>query len=362
MKNVSKDVSFGQTISLVEAASLVQHCGEDVTFIFQGEMGIGKSYMLYELGKRMPQYTCMYAEMPTFDVSDMSGVPFTETTNGVKVTRFAPNAMLNIQGTNPVLFMADEIGKAMRPVQNSVLRLLHEKKVGEYSLPEGSIVFGTTNLSAEGLGDHVQSHAQNRVSFITVRKPNAEEWLPWAADNGIHPVISSWVKKFPMCLASYTDGEGNPYIYYPHKTARAFVTPRSLHKASHILHKRKHISDNAAYAAIAGCVGESAARDIMSFAQVDDRLPAWESIVANPKTTPVPEPEDFAALFITVFSAIMLVEAKTFDAWLEYCERLPKEYQGVFALNIVTTNKRIIAHSNRSFVKWATANEWMFGA
>lgn len=359
MKNVSKDVSFGQTISLVEAASLVQHCGEDVTFIFQGEMGIGKSYMLYELGKRMPQYTCMYAEMPTFDVSDMSGVPFTETTNGVKVTRFAPNAMLNIQGTNPVLFMADEIGKAMRPVQNSVLRLLHEKKVGEYSLPEGSIVFGTTNLSAEGLGDHVQSHAQNRVSFITVRKPNAEEWLPWAADNGIHPVISSWVKKFPMCLASYTDGEGNPYIYYPHKTARAFVTPRSLHKASHILHKRKHISDNAAYAAIAGCVGESAARDIMSFAQVDDRLPAWESIVANPKTTPVPEPEDFAALFITVFSAIMLVEAKTFDAWLEYCERLPKEYQGVFALNIVTTNKRIIAHSNRAFIKWATTNQWM---
>ena len=362
MKNVSKDVSFGQAISLVEAASLVQHCGEDVTFIFQGEMGIGKSYMLYELGKRMPQYTCMYAEMPTFDVSDMSGVPFTETTNGVKVTRFAPNAMLNIQGANPVLFMADEVGKAMRPVQNSVLRLLHEKKVGEYSLPEGSIVFGTTNLSAEGLGDHVQSHAQNRVSFITVRKPNAEEWLPWAADNGIHPVISSWVKKFPMCLASYTDGDGNPYIYYPHKTARAFVTPRSLHKASHILHKRKHISDNAAYAAIAGCVGESAARDIMSFAQVDDRLPAWETIVANPKTAPVPEPEDFAALFITVFSAIMLVEAKTFDAWLEYCERLPKEYQGVFALNIVTTNKRTIAHNNRSFVKWATANEWMFGA
>jgi hypothetical protein len=356
---LSREVSFGQSVSLNEGADLVQHCGEDVSFVFQGEMGIGKSYMLYELGKRMPQYTCMYAEMPTFDVSDMSGVPFTETINGVKVTRFAPNAMLNIQGNNPVLFMADEIGKAMRPVQNSVLRLLHEKKVGEYSLPPGSIVFGTTNLSAEGLGDHVQSHAQNRVSFITVRKPTADEWLPWASDNGIHPVISSWVKKFPMCLASHTDGDGNPYIYYPHKTTRAFVTPRSLHKASHILWKRKHLSDNAAAAAIAGCVGESAARDIMSFAQVDDRLPAWETIVNTPSKALVPSPEDFAANYITVFSALMLVDAKSFDAWLEYCERLPKEYQGVFAMNIVTTNKRDLAHSNRAFIKWATTNEWM---
>jgi hypothetical protein len=53
------------------------------------------------------------------------------------------------------------------------------------------------------------------------------------------------------------------------------------------------------------------------------------------------------------------VEADTFDAWLEYCERLPKEYQGVFAMNVVTTNKRSIAHNNRAFIKWATTNQWM---
>jgi len=81
--------------------------------------------------------------------------------------------------------------------------------------------------------------------------------------------------------------------------------------------------------------------------------------VNTPSKALVPSPEDFAANYITVFSALMLVEADTFDAWLEYCERLPKEYQGVFAMNIVTTNKRDLAHSNRAFIKWATTNEWM---
>ena len=54
-KNLS-EVNLTPQVSLAEAADLVQHVGNDVTFVFEGEVGIGKSYMLYELGKRMPEY------------------------------------------------------------------------------------------------------------------------------------------------------------------------------------------------------------------------------------------------------------------------------------------------------------------
>lgn len=354
------DIRMGGTVSLAEATDLVQYVGEDVSFIFRGEMGIGKSAILSTLSERMPTHRCVYADLPTFDVSDMSGVPFTEIINGVKVTRFAPNSLLNVQSDMPVAIMLDEIGKAMRPVQNSVLRLLHERKVGEHDLPPGSVVFGTTNLAAEGLGDAIQAHAMNRCSFVTVRKPDAKQWIKWAVDHGVHPVVIAWVEKFPMALASYMDGvKDNPYIFYPGKTNQPFVSPRSLERASSILKMRDKVGDNAAQAAIAGAIGESGATDLMTFIHTNDRLPSWDLIVSSPSTAPVPSAGDFAANYVSVFTAVTLIDKATLTSWMTYCKRLPKEYQGVFALNALASSKRSILTSNRTFAVWATENEYL---
>jgi ClpP class serine protease len=88
------EVSLGAVVSLTEAADMVEHVGENVSFIFKGEMGIGKSAILSTLADRLGDaYRYVYAETQTFDVGDVSGVPFTELINGVKVTRFAPNIL-----------------------------------------------------------------------------------------------------------------------------------------------------------------------------------------------------------------------------------------------------------------------------
>lgn len=354
-------VSLGDVVSLAEATDTVEHVGKKVSFIFKGEMGIGKSAILTTLSQRpsLAGYRFVYAETQTYDVGDVTGVPFTEIINGVKVTRFAPNYGIGIQSEVPLVFMADEIGKANRPVQNSMLRLFQSRKIGEHSMPEGSIVFGTTNLAAEGLSDHVQQHAQNRVSMVEVSKPTAEEWLPWGMANNINPIVLAWVKKFPHCLASFRDGEGNPYISYPSKTEGAFVSPRSLENASHIMWERGKLTDNAVTAAIRGCVGGAAAGDIMTFAQTFDRLPTWEATITDPQGCMVPSAQDFAANFVTVFSGISLVDKATFTPFMTYLKRLPKEYQGVFALNVLASPKRGVALANRSFIVWATENHWL---
>lgn len=354
------EVTLGTTVSLAEATDMVEHVGKNVSFIFKGEMGIGKSAILQTLSARMgDKYRYVYAETQTFDVGDVSGVPFTELVNGVKVTRFAPNILTGIHSATPVVFMADEIGKASRPVQNSMLRLFQSHKIGEYTMPEGSIVFGTTNLAVEGLSDHVQQHAQNRVSMVEIAKPTAQEWLPWGMSNNIHPIVLAWVKKFPHCLASYRDGDGNPYISYPSKTEGAFVSPRSLENASHMLWGRGKLTDNAVAAGLRGCVGAAAAADLVTFAQTFDRMPSWEATIADPDGCKVPSAQDFAANYVTVFSAIQLVGKDTFTPFMKYLKRLPKEYQAVFALNVQASPKRGIAQTNRAFIVWATENEWL---
>jgi hypothetical protein len=260
----------------------------------------------------------------------------------------------------------------MKAVKNVLLTLMLEKRIGDMSLPEGSIVFGTTNLATDGVGDSLEAHARNRVCFVTVRKPHAgfqpdgsidsDSWGAWAVENDIAPEVLAWVKQFPHALESYTDPaqKDNAYIFNPTRAGQsAFVTPRSLEKASHIANKRADLGDGVTISALAGTIGESAARDMQAFFTVVDKLPTWEAICQSPSTAKVPD--DAVAKCILTFSAITRVDKDTLPKWLKYADRLDKELQALFARSIVkSTTKQAMAVSNKEFVKWATDNQWLF--
>lgn len=369
-------IKFGSSLSLNEFANAIATVGSDVTIIGQGEPGIGKSSMLKAVAKRYPDYEVAYIDCTLLDLGDFA-LPYTELASfaggeDIKVTKFAPNARFKFQSGKPVIVMLDEIGKAMKAVKNVLLTLMLEKRIGDMKLPEGSIVFGTTNLATDGVGDSLEAHARNRVCFVTVRKPHAgfnadgsidpDSWGAWAVENDIAPEILAWVKQFPHALESYTDQsqKDNLYIFNPIKAGQsAFVTPRSLEKASHIAKKRSLLGDSVTISALAGTIGESAARDMQAFFTVVDKLPTWEAICESPNTAKVPD--DAVAKCILVFSAITRVDKDTLPKWLKYADRLDKELQALFARSVVkSSNKQAMAVSNKEFVKWATDNQWLF--
>ena len=368
-------IKFGSSLSLNEFANAIATVGSDVTIIGQGEPGIGKSSMLKAVSKRYPDYEVAYIDCTLLDLGDFA-LPYTElaSANGedIKVTKFAPNARFKFQSGKPVIVMLDEIGKAMKAVKNVLLTLMLEKRIGDMALPEGSIVFGTTNLATDGVGDSLEAHARNRVCFVTVRKPHAgfsadgsidsDSWGAWAVENDIAPEVLAWVKQFPHALESYTDQaqKDNPYIFNPTKAGQsAFVTPRSLEKASHISKKRSLLGDSVTISALAGTIGESAARDMQAFFTVVDKLPTWEAIMESPNSAKVPD--DAVAKCILVFSAITRVDKDSLPKWLKYADRLDKELQALFARSVVkSTSKQAMAVSNKDFVKWATDNQWLF--
>jgi hypothetical protein len=367
-------IKFGSSLSLNEFANAIATVGSDVTIIGQGEPGIGKSSMLKAVAKRFPDYEVAYIDCTLLDLGDFA-LPYTELASSggdLKITKFAPNARFKFQSGKPVIVMLDEIGKAMKAVKNVLLTLMLEKRIGDIGLPEGSIVFGTTNLATDGVGDSLEAHARNRVCFVTVRKPNAgfgadgsveaDSWGAWALNNDIAPEIIAWVKQFPHALESYTESgqKDNPYIFNPTRAGQsAFVTPRSLEKASHIAKKRALLGDSVTISALAGTIGESAARDMQAFFTVVDKLPTWEAIMDSPNTAKVPD--DAVAKCILVFSALTRVDKETLPKWLKYADRLDKELQALFARSLVkNTTKQAMAVSNKEFVKWATDNQWLF--
>jgi len=359
--NMASVINFGHSVSLTEFAKGIGTIGKDVTVIGQGEPGIGKSSMLKVLAKQYPEYEVAYIDCTLLDLGDFA-LPYTEMHNEMKVTKFAPNARFKMHTGKPVIVMLDEIGKAMKAVKNVLLTLMLEQRIGDHHLPAGSIVFGTTNLLSDGVGDMLEAHARNRIALVTVRKPDYEEWIDWAIGNDIAPEIIAWVKQFPHALASYTDGsqKDNPYIFNPTRAGMgAVVTPRSLEKASHIARQRSTLGDALTISLLTGTIGESASRDMQAFFTVVDKLPTWDQIIASPKTAKMPE--DAVARCILVFSAIARVQKDTLAKWMEYIQRMDKEWQALFATSVMkSTDKQAFCVMNKEFKDWALDNQWLF--
>lgn len=344
-------------VTLTEAAQLIRLCGESVTFTLMGEPGVGKSAILDTLTAQLPKHKPVYLEAQTLDLGDIQ-MPLVDAETGV---HFIPNAaFIGDKPGQPILLMLDEIGKAMRPTQNALLRVMHERKLGAYSLPEGSIVFATTNLASDGVGDLLQSHAKNRITTVQVKKPDADEWSVWASAHEVDPAIIAWVQEYPHCLASYQDADqdSNEYIFNPRKQQSAFVTPRSLEKASNITLQRASLAPSALRAALAGTIGASAASQMEAFLTVADALPAWARVVESPEACPVPD--SAVAQTIMALQAVQRVTRETVDAWLTYMGRLQKEVQALFATQAMASGKAQLLVSNKAFTQWATQNAIFF--
>ncbi len=365
-------INLGNSVTLKQFADAIATVGDQVTIIGQGEPGIGKSSMLKVLSKRFPEYATAYIDCTLLDLGDFA-LPYTVEENGIRITRFAPNARFQLQSDKPVIVMLDEIGKAMKAVKNVLLTLMLEQRIGDMTLPKGSIVFGTTNLSSDGVGDSLEAHARNRVCFTTVSKPHAgfnadgsldqDSWGMWAVDNDIDPIVLAWVRANPQCLESYTNPaqRENGLIYQPTKPQTAFVTPRSLEKASHIVKQRHILGDLVTQTLLAGTVGDQASKEMIAFFTVVDKLPTWEAIVADPKGAKVPGDTDVVAKCMIVFSALTRVDAKTIDPWIDYAARLDLEWQAMFAKSgMKSSTKQAILARNDKFKQWAIKNQWAF--
>lgn len=354
-------INFGHSVSIKEFAHGIATVGDKVTIIGQGEPGIGKSAMLRTIGNQFPNHQVAYIDCCLLDLGDFA-LPYTEVHGDIKVTKFAPNARFKMHMGQPVVVLLDEIGKAMKAVKNVLLTLMLEHRIGDHYLPEGSIVFGTTNLLSDGVGDMLEAHARNRVALVTVRKPDHDEWIEWAIGNGIAPEIIAWVKQFPHALASYTDPsqKDNPYIFNPTRAGMgAVVTPRSLEKASHIAKRRDKLGDALTISLLTGTIGESASRDMQAFFTVVDKLPTWDQILAAPNTAKLPD--DAVARCILVFSAISRVEKDSLAKWMQYVQRMDKEWQALFATSVMKSPaKQSFCVMNKEFKDWALQNQWLF--
>jgi energy-coupling factor transporter ATP-binding protein EcfA2 len=350
-------------IDLDQCTSLIKSVGHKRTVLVQGHMGTGKSSLLRTLSAAMPTHTACYFDCTTKDLGDITLPRIAEAGTDAAFVSYATNEELGAHHKKPIILMVDEYGKANPSVKNALLRLMLERKIGSYELHEDSVIFATTNLGAEGVGDLLPPHARNRITVVTARKPSNMQWIEWGINNGVDHTLLGWCKDNPQLFNSFDDHpnpDDNPYIFHPKQQRAAFVTPRSLEAASDVLKNRDSMDDMTVTAALMGTIGDRGAMDLMAFVKLADQLPSLQSIKDTPETAKVPS--SAAAVCMVVYRTLAALEKDWVDSWMIYCERLDKEAQGMFANGVRSPKyaRQAMVMTNKRFTTWAMVNSYLF--
>lgn len=359
-KTSTKFAASRAVLTLSQCVDLIVNVGSDITVLVEGDMGSGKTSLIKEVVKRT-SLSGVYFDCTTKDLGDLY-LPRISDTEGGDFVSFVPNEEFGLHLGRPVVLMLDELGKN-RSILNGLLRTMQERSVGSRPLPAGSIVFATTNLGAENVGDMLPPHARNRIMVVRMKKPDYKQWMGWASQNDIVPELIAVVHEFPQMLESFTDVEqpdSNPYIYDPRDPSRtSFVTPRSLEKCSHLLKKRAVLGDEVVMQGMVGLVGGKAAGDIMTMVNLGDTLPKYDAIAKSPDTTKLPSGP--AAQIMSAITCAQRVTQEDFAAVFQYVQRLPMEMTGLFAHAVVTNpSKAPWMGRNSAFTQFAMKNHNMF--
>jgi len=338
-------------ISIKQAVNLIRNVGTTNTVMLMGQPGVGKSTVLSILARQLPDYLPCYIDAANLDLGDLF-MPVID--RDLMVTNYAPNARFGIgKGQNrPVLLLLDELGKVPRPVLNMLLPVMLERRFADRYLPTGSIVIAATNLATDGVGDNLPGHAYNRMTVMDLGNPTVDDWLEWAAENDIAPEVMLFAKDFPQIFERYDmlDKDAkNPYIYNPLTgNTKAVCTPRSLEKASHIIKQRDALGD-VLLPALAGTVGETAARDMEAMVNLADQLPRFASVAADPKGCKLPT--SAGAYFLMAFNLAARADAANLTDVVTYVNRFESFEAGALFASTLAGNKSKVgmACSNRAF-------------
>lgn len=351
------NISFTTTVTLDQAANLIEVTGDEVTNILVAEPGIGKTSILKMLEERMGDgYDYIYVDCPVKDMMDIgANIPNHET----KTLDYYVASLFKLSGpgaNRPKVILLDEFLKAPKLMQIIFTRLILERMVGDVPLPKGSYVFATSNNVTDGVGDALLGHVGNRVAVIHVRKHKADKWNAWASKAGISRVIRTWVALNPRCMASYLDGnqEDNPYIFKPGKPGQ-FVSPRSLAKANVPISRKDRLSEDELQAQLAGILGEAAARSMAAFVSMSDKVRDVKDVLADPKGIEVPE--DIAAQVMMMFQAVDVLETQDeLSAFMEFVNRIKSaEVQAIF-FTMMANQRMKLAKNNSAIREWMRVN------
>jgi len=357
-------LNLGEKLNINQCAKLIMTVGQEITIIIRSEPGCGKSSILDMLHEAYgDKYDYIYCDCPVKDLSDVAmNIPVHDSHQ----LECYVAEIFKTTSKKPKIIMLDEFLKSSKMLQIIWMRLCLERVIGDVPLPTGSIVFGTSNNSSDGVGDTMLAHGGNRVMLVNMKKPNAKEWGLWATDHDVSALTRAWVAMNPAAMNSYTEMTDtelsqNPYIFNPKKLTLSFVSPRSLYKNDVLVRNKGVLGDDIVKAGMAGTVGEAAAESLSAFFLIERDLMPFSAIINAPESCPVPT--NIGALLMILFNAVDEIgNQDELSLFMKFVLRLKSvEMQSVFFTMACQSKKTVkLTKNNKYLSDWMCKNFQLF--
>lgn len=260
-----------------------------------GAPGIGKSALVEKFAKEigLPCVSLLGSQLAP---EDIIGIPQIKG----ETSEFLPPKM--IAKKEPYVLFLDELNACSQEVQKAFYSLIHEKRIGEYHLPKGSVVIGAGNRSQDSAIVKTMSSALINRMFHVELKADSKQWLSWAYEEGIHPAIINYITERPDHLFSE-----------PPKTEEPYSTPRSWHMLSDALHEygfgKKEVSEATLKMIAYGSISAKHAGMFLAFTKQAGNKNLLNDIIKGDARWPhKPEERDILYFLTQSFRAKLLEE------------------------------------------------------
>lgn len=284
-----------------------------------GAPGIGKSALVEEFAAQvgLPCVSLLGSQLAP---EDIIGIPQIKG----ETSEFLPPKI--IARKEPYVLFLDELNACSQEVQKAFYSLIHERRVGEYHLPAGSIVIGAGNRSQDGAIVKTMSSALINRMFHVQMKADPSQWLAWAYENHLHSWVTDYISQRPDHLFSE-----------PPKNEEPYSTPRSWHMLSDALAEygagENELSENTLRVLAYGCISAKHAGMFLAFIkQIGNRHLLSDILKGDAKWPSRPEDRD-----------ILYFTAQSFRARLVH--DLPENKQGM------NKDAQYLAHRAKALIK-----------
>ncbi len=260
-----------------------------------GAPGIGKSALVEKFANEvgLPCISLLGSQLAP---EDIIGIPQIKG----DTSEFLPPKM--IARKEPYVLFLDELNACSQEVQKAFYSLIHERRVGEYHLPEGSIVIGAGNRSQDGAIVKTMSSALINRMFHVQMTANTDQWLTWAYENHLHPWVIEYITQRPDHLFSE-----------PPKNEEPYSTPRSWHMLSDALVEYgagdKKLPESVLRVLAYGCISPQHAGMFLAYTkQLSNRHLLSDIIKGTAKWPSKPEDRDILYFTAQSFRAKLIHE------------------------------------------------------
>lgn len=306
--------------------------------ILWGKPGIGKTAMMEQLaaltGRKFFEFrtslhepTDLRAEMYVSD----DGTP-----------KFKIPDFFTYQG--PALLLLDEANRGTVMMQNALLGLVHEGRVGNNVVPKSLAIVICCNYETDGGGIGKITAALGGRGVHGDCVSDLDDWSTWAIANKLAPVVIAYNRFKRTSLHAFNPVE------------RTGPSPRTWHMLSDAY--KGGIDDDLLQAIVVGTVGQEEGIGFLAFEDLYRKMQAIniDALCLNPTTYAVPTDNNARYAIAAALAHAMTID--NVDNIVTYLERLPIEYN-VYAVKEATAKKAEL-NNTHAFTTWFVKHQKQF--